>query len=470
MSDTNNLEYIKSLVNVLKANSKRYLLELDTIYPIQTNNGKKKHRFVTYDLNTVILELIKCIYNTSQKRTKRLKRLDFLLSICDIGTRTHNKGCTINEDTYKKIKKVKKEFGTQSNNILSNIFSFNIIPSIFSENINYDNQPSIFLLKQETNTDIDNDNITSLKKFNKNDYYFQAEKQVFHNHCKDILNADGYVYDIFTYVIIISFYKLITTYMGMHNNDKVTKMHQKILDNCYITFKGGTAIAKHIINNNIDIFNSLDNNAKLFLHNDFIKGGDNDTSLMLYKEAFLYDDITDVNNALKDIMTFFPIVLNETLLSFHIEETLYNYIKNITDSNYTYDNVEFLFKNTITQSYIIDDDPTDNELLKKINYVFETDNQLYHTMSYLEFDDNDGNTMKFYLSRIKCGFISIPIHSIVKSLDESTDSIENKDDILEVLCYAECLDISCPCIDSVAVVENPTYINITDDHILFKPI
>jgi len=77
-------------------------------------------------------------------------------------------------------------------------------------------------------------------------------------------------------------------------------------------------------------------------------------------------------------------------------------------------------------------------------------------MSYVEFYDSKKNINKFYLARIKCAIKSEPILL--------TDGDKN----LTINCYAECLDVSCPCIGTTELLESINYINITDQHILFN--
>ena len=432
----------RDLLTTLKKDAK---LCLQTIYPITSNLNINKFRFVTYDINTVLLDLIQCIENGTQKREKRYKRIQFLTKIC---TRK-NINCGITELTKKKLEKVKKLIQNNDTNTISNIFS------MFSFNIFKDAeiQASLYLLQSENKIDLDDDALTSFKKIDKDILFLPPEKQEFNNHCKSILNEDGYVYDIFSYVAIIMFYELLKD----RDNIIYDEIHRKIFESCYLVFKGGAAVGKHIIQNDDNIWNNMNDQEQAYLINDFIKGGDNDTSIHISKLALLPDYRIDyINKAIGYIMLQLPIYMNKVLVKYNIKSLISNNITDITNSTFNYANTDFLFRNRESSSYAIVDDEYNKSLIKKQDYAKDK-NQLYNTMSYVEFYTNQKNITKFYLARIKCAIKSEPI---LLSDDTYSD--------LKINCYAECLDVSCTCIDSADVIEEINYINITDGHILFK--
>lgn len=414
---------------------------LQNITPITSNKAKNKSRFVTYDLNTVILDLIQCIENSSQKREKRYKRIKFLIKICGGA----NINCGITKSTYEKLEKIKRMIDNNSNtfNIL-NIFTFKI-------DQNTEIQKSLYLLELENKIDIEDDTPFSLKKTDINKVFLPPEKQEFNNHCKTILNKDGYVYDIFSYVAIIMFYNLINDI----NNNIYNDLHKKILNSCYLVFKGGAAIGKHIILNDQNIYSKTSAEQRIYIYNEFINGGDNDTSIHINKADF--DDYTydEINKALGDIMLQLPLYMNKVLVEYDIKFLINKNINDINNSLFEYANTDFKFINRESTSYAIVDDEEDNTLIRKKNYNISK-SQLYNTMSYVEFYDSKKNINKFYLARIKCAIKSEPILL--------TDDDKN----LTINCYAECLDVSCPSIGTTELLESINYINITDQHILFN--
>jgi len=440
-------------LNRLKNNARDYLQSLARI-------PNSKPRFVTYSINTVLLDLIQCIENSTQKREKRYRRMEFLHQIC---TRGENIQCNITAYAKQKIQDIitsKPHIPPQSS-VMDKLWSS---MTVFYTSLERTEEPSLYALEVENEKDLDNEGTLSLEKIHKEAFFLPPEKQEFDNHCKNILNENGDVYNIFTYVAIIMFYKLITDKDNPNNG--YTDLHKKILDSCYLVFKGGAAIGKHLIENNPNIYRYMSDEEKTYLFNDFIKGGDNDTSININKEelrSFYRDDEefiqvfndTEINNAIGDIMLKLPKYMNEVLSEYNIKELINRYITAITNSYFKYRDKDFCFINRISKSYAIVDDENDDTLLQKKNYDFDR-NQLYNTMSYVEFKNNNQKLTKFYLARIKCAMESKRVYGF--------NEINDK---LKINCYAECLDVSFPCIDSTELIEEISYQNITADHMLF---
>jgi hypothetical protein len=439
-------------LNRLKNNARGCLQSLARIQ-------NSKPRFVTYSINTVLLDLIQCIENSTQKREKRYRRMEFLYEIC---TRKQNIQCNITAYAMQKI----QEIITLKPHIPPQLSVMEKLWSMAGYNISEDItiESSLYALEVENDMDLEDEDTLSFAKIHKEAFFLPPEKQEFDNHCKNILNENGDVYDIFTYVAIIMFYKLITDKDNPNNG--YTDLHKKILDSCYLVFKGGAAIGKHLIQNNPNIYRYMSDGEKTYLFNDFIKGGDNDTSININKEelrSFYRDDeefiqvITDteINNAIGDIMLKLPKYMNEVLSEYNIKELINRYITAINNSYFKYRDKDFCFINRISKSYAIVDDENDDTLLQKKNYDFDR-NQLYNTMSYVEFKNNNQKLTKFYLARIKCAMES--------KRDYGLNKINDK---LKINCYAECLDVSFPCIDSTELIEEISYQNITADHMLF---
>lgn len=432
-------------LNKLKQKAK---LCLQNITPIISNKAKNKSRFVTYDLNTVILDLIQCIENSPQKREKRYKRIQFLIKICS----GSNIDCGITQSTYEKLIKIEKLIKNDKKIVSNTISPFNIF-NIFTFKIdqNTEVQKSLYLLELENKIDIDDDYTLLFKKIDKNKLFLPPEKQEFNNHCKTILNKDGYVYDIFSYVAIIMFYDLINDI----NNNIYKELHKKILNSCYLVFKGGAAIGKHIIQNDQNIWSQTTTEQRFYISNEFINGGDNDTSIHINKLELIDYTYEEINKALDDIISQLPIYMNKVLVEYDIKSLIKKNINDINKTIFEYANTDFKFINRESTSYAIVDDDDDNTLIRKKNYNISK-SQIYNTMSYVEFYDSKQNMNKFYLARIKCAIKSEPI------------LLTDDDKDLTINCYAECLDVSCPCIDSAELLEYTNYIDITIQHILFN--
>jgi hypothetical protein len=213
----------------------------------------------------------------------------------------------------------------------------------------------------------------------------------------------------------------------------------------------------------------MDDTEKNYIFNDFIKGGDNDTSININKSELIKDYRIDfINDAIGYIMVQLPIYMNKVLIKYNIKSLINKNINDVTSAHFEYADTDFVFKNRESKSYAIVDDKYDYTLIKKQNYdrnIIEK-NQLYNTMTYVEFYNNEKNITKFYLARIKCAIKSEII--LLETLSDKEDDIDDIYSDLKVNCYAECLDVSCACIDSTEFIEDINYINITDDHILFK--
>ncbi len=485
VKDIKNNQYFKEL--------KQEALKSFNEIPKFNKFGNTKSRIVTYDLNTVILDLIQCLYNSKEKREKRLKRINFLMKLCA----NKNINCMIKPETYKKIVKVKefinngggddddKFFITYVSDVINSF-----VGSIFGidenkkGNINSRNQ-SLYMLNLEKNNynispksakaekdasivNVDDDDVTLIKKNKLGDYFEPPEKQHFNNHCKNILNEDGIVYDVFTYVAIIVFKNLITSFKNdVINNDiflkndikiNFTRVHQKLLDSFYLIFKGGAAIVKHILQNDNDIWNNVKSlNLESYVFNEFVKGGDNDTSISYHDEDLEEFTKNEVNAALKDIMQTLPIYMQNTMIKYNINQLIEPYATDVVNSIFETHETSFIFKKRDSDSFMIIDHPYENDyLLKKTYNIFK--NCLFSSQSFVQFYDNKNQLNKFYLARSKYGFSS---HVILM-----TD--ENFDENVVINCYAECLDISCPLIDSAKLLEPYTYAYLySDNHHLF---
>jgi len=393
---------------------------LKSIYPIpSTNNLTNTHtRFLTQSITSVIEDLIQCIYLRVSKREKRIKRLKFLIQQFkdDISIDIYNESIEILNGTNK------HKF---NNTEVINEQSFNKL-KIENKRENIEGDELIF------------------EKFNIDSYQI-PEKTIFNNYCKDILNDDGSVYDIFTYVIVIAFYTFIND-VNRLDNTRSNELLKLLISDATIIFKGGASIGKFLFINNNKLWSSLSNTDKIYVFDNFIKGGDNDTNIhfnLIPNKEYTIDDINEgISRVLFEIVKYLKTVIKE----YNIYEIIQYKLSPINNSIMSYDNQEFIFKNAKSQSYAIVE-----KNASQITPVFFNikENQLYITNTYVEFKNNNKELIKFYLTRVKACFNVEHRNNSIFSLFQSDFNFN---------CYAECLDISALCVDS-AINYHPTYID-----------
>lgn len=357
-------------------------------------------RFRMMDADSVVLDLIQCIEFTSNKREKRMRRMSFLARVLNISEYVQQKVVYIQEQYMGQIV---KQNGNQHMSTLDEL-----------------------LIQQQRNSSI----------FKRNDIrtvFKQPIVQQFHNQCKDILNVDGHIYDIFTCVVIIAFYELV---IGCNNASALQKC---LLSTATLQFKGGAAVGKFLLKSNHQLWNSFSEEDKQFAISNFIQGGDNDTSINFHYEPNANHYLGKINEEIGSIMFDLSTIMIKIASDFHIEDLMYEQVELVKKSTFEFDKCQFTFEPRKTLSFAVVD--LENDQMECIPMI-DKRSCLFNSISYLEFLNQNRQIVKFYLTRMKYGF---------KACNPNVD--------IDVNCYAECLDVSGCCIDSAYVFAS-TYMDV----------
>lgn len=397
------------------------LLHLQCIKDLQILPGgnrplETKTRFITQDITSVIKDLIQCIYLRVSKREKRINRLKFLLKIFK-----HD----IDPDVYQESIRI---ITGKGNNLFNN-----------SEKIM---KPSLDTLKMENeHKNIEGDELI-FEKFDITNFKI-PEKTIFNNFCKDVLNNDGAVYDVFTYVLIIAFYNILKDTSKLDDSES-NFLLKLLLSDATIVFKGGASIGKFLLLNNISLWLSLSNDDKEYVFDNFIKGGDNDTSIHFNVEPDKNYNVDAINAGIERILFEFPVYLKKVINDYKIYDIIQQKLLPINNKTVSYDGRDFTVNSVLSESYAIVGISGN-----RLQYVpFDSDKkQLYITKTEVTFPNNKGELIKFHLTRIKACFLVTLKNNIFEFFSEFSFN-----------CYAECLDISALCVDS-AINYDASYID-----------
>lgn len=478
----------KYLYNKLKNDAKN---AINNIKPIIINgedrNCKGNSRFIIYDINTILDELLTLLESTDQKMEKRFYRIKFLIDLCS----KQNCSVLINKDIKERFKRIENRF-IEIQNKINNKSIYNMIQQFnpFTKGNIIKEEPSLYILKLELGKDLDNlesdfsinigstslifeqinneinnnfknkkNNINKFKKPQKSLEFFPGEIKNFNDHCKNILNNDGMVYDICSYIAIIALKEIID-----YKAQSTSPIYDILLNSAQLVFKGGASIGKFILLDNKDLWNKLSNEEQRFAYHNFIKGGDNDTTIKFNKDKlkqFLQTNnnytIYDINKEIQKFIFVLSSILQHLIEKYKIKDIIKQYIVNINNSIYTYANNDFIFSDKTSKSYAIIEDKTDSDYLRKIDFNFNyIPNQIYNSSSYVEFVNKNNQNFKFYLTRIKCGFLTEQLIPNALLINNENNRIEK----IKANCYAECLDISIECIDSAQFLKTYCYVDI----------
>ena len=475
------------LYNTLKNDAKEAINKIEQINITGENrNCKGNSRFIIYDINTILDELLTLLESTDQKMEKRFYRIKFLIDLCS----KQNCSVLINDVIKQRFKIIENRF-IEIQNKINNKSVYHMIQQFnpFTKHNIYKEEPSLYILKLELGNDLDNlesdfsinigssvlfeqinneinnnfknkkNNINRFKKPQKSLEYFPGEISKFNNFCKDILNDDGMVYNICTYISIIALKEIID-----YKAQSTSPIYDILLNSAQLVFKGGASIGKFILLDNKDLWNKLSDEEKKFANHNFIKGGDNDTTIKFNKDKlkqFLQTNnnytISDINKQIQKFIFVLSSILQHLIEKYKVRNIIEKYILNINNSIYTYADNDFIFLDRTSKSYAIIEDQIDSEYLRKINFNFNYDmNQIYNSTSYVEFINKNNQNFKFYLTRIKCGFLTEQLIPNTLLINNENNKIKK----IKANCYAECLDISIECIDSAQFLKNYCYIDI----------
>lgn len=387
-------------MEALKARARYYLGSIPE-YGFLTGNHSESGlhtRFQMMDADSVVLDLIQCIEFTANKRNKRLRRMSYLAKILNLSEQVQQKVLDI-------------------------------------QNRDFDDNSEGIVTLESVDTLIEQQECIG-SKFHRNEVtvpFKQPIIQHFHNKCKDVLNENGEVYDIFTCVAIIAFYELV---ISIQNS---STLRSQLLSTATLQFKGGAAVGKFLLQANDEIWNSLSDDDKEFAFTNFIRGGDNDTSINFHYQPNDIHCMGVINEEIGSIMFDLSSIMIKVVSEFNVEHILMNKINDVEQSDFNFDGYNFSFESRKGMSFaVIDLENNEMECVPTTNQS----SRLFNSISYLEFLNQDRNLVKFFLTRIKAGFLAT-----------------NQELGLKLNCYAECLDISGCCVDSSAIFKS-TYVDV----------
>lgn len=387
-------------MEALKARA-RYCLGSIPEYGFLTGNHSESGlhtRFQMMDADSVVLDLIQCIEFTANKRNKRLRRMSYLAKILNLSEQVQQKVLDIQTRNFE------------------------------------DNSEGIVTL-ESVDTLIEQQECIG-SKFHRNEVtvpFKQPIVQHFHNACKDALNDDGKVYDIFTCVAIIAFYELV---ISIQNS---STLRSQLLSTATLQFKGGASVGKFLLKSNVKLWNNLNEEDKKFAIDNFIRGGDNDTSVNFHYQPNEHHCMGVINEEIGSIMFDLSVIMIKVISEFNVADIMSQQFHQVENTEIKFDGTNFALESRMAKSFAVID--LEDNILECVP-TFPKQNQLFNTTSYLEFLNQNRNLVKFFLTRIKAGFRAV-----------------NKDLGLTVNCYAECLDISGCCIDSAYVFKS-TYVDV----------
>lgn len=361
-------------------------------------------RIAVMDPESAIVDLIVCLEsNPAVKSVKRVGRLQFLVKFF---------GPTLSDETHDRLM-----------NVLAAVADACDDPA--EEEVEVSDEELLASLKEavakqelEEGGDLVFDKPALGSKFT------PSPKQAFHDACKVAVNADGKVYDIFTAVAIVAFEELLRG-----STDKYS-LRGYLLSKAKLVFKGGAAIGKFLFMNNEALWNSMIESDRTFLQEKFIQGGDNDTGIVFSVPAKEYwYTASEANAMIGQILFDMNRMVLEVVRRYQVEEIVQEYLDASRIGDMDFGGRSFKFDARNAGSFQVVEV---NEAQNMVVQLERPEFRLFTSMSLLEFQNDKGDLIKFHLSRVKAAFVA-----------------RNAAEDIAVNCYAECLDISASCVDSV---------------------
>ncbi len=373
--------------------------------PLDQNNNSDRCYVMTPE--SAILDLIKCLeQNPNSKKEKRLNRLGFLMMYF---------GDAVSASTIARL-----------GGVLNKLQITSADSEHFVQNLE--------ALKEEIARHESDDGSIVFPKAALGAKFVVPLKQAFNDGCKDIVNHDGYVYDVFTAIVVISYEQLLWT------ADMLSILRYRILAASKLIFKGGAALGKHLFMNDKRLWASMPEHDRQFVLNNFVYRGDNDTGLCFNKEALLKlpYDVDFMNSEIGSILTDLQIIVARNVKKFKVEEILASYLARPNGQVIRFADEDFVVQQRVTNSFMIVDRNEEEKEIVFIGAMPDDPKYLFGSTSYLEFPSPDGELVKFHLARIKASY---------------TAQLVKDGETISVNCYAECLDISVPLLDSAEMMK-----------------
>ena len=352
-------------------------------------------------IKTVIRDLLFCLENNPAKREKRTTRVLFICRIFDY---------LLDEEIRKEVE-----------DVLNKVMDDMPVPRVEVARPVRNFASRLDRLRQETQRPRAPGMDVLLPKQDPATYTL-PEARAFHDKCKDRLNKDGSVYDVFTRIARIA-------YSDLLNSENQSVLRLLLLSKSKLVLKGGAAVGKFLFQRDNRVWNSMSETDKQFVRDNFINGGDNDTSLMFDPSVLeLGWDKEVVNSEIASIILDLQHQVLRVVRSLRTHVSIQSYLSGVTQEPIEFEGEVFDISEREAVSFmIVDRDANNNELM----FVDEERGPLFGSLSYLEFPNVKGEMIKFYLARVKAAY-----------------SAASRTSDLRFNCYAECLDISAPCIDS----------------------
>jgi hypothetical protein len=360
-----------------------------------------KSRFAVMSAESVILDLIYCLENSTMKQEKRIKRLLFMVKFFshEISPETEVRLILAINRCYEQIEAepvhaIEKREDDES--LLARLFEESTPESAVQEH-----------------NDIVFDKRDPLAPF------VPPLKQVFNDSCKSAVNRDGKVYDIFAAVATVAFYELLSVV-------KQSPLRKALYEKAKMVFKGGASIGKFLFQQDKKLWDSMLEDDKQFVIESFINGGDNDTTICFGKvEGY---SVEEVNNEIAAILYDMQLHMLDAVKRYHVERFLEDYLK--IDASVEFAGQTFTIEaRKGTSFHIVERNEHQMELL-----FLGDSSSVFGSVSYLEFPNSKGEMIKFFLARLKAGYKAV--------LGER-----------EINCYSELLDVSACCADSAKGLE-----------------
>lgn len=361
----------------------------ETLKRVFMTTKAKHNRFCVFSQESIVKDLLYCLANTMFKYEKRIQRLQFCFELfAELTWRTKYE-CL---DTFYKF------------NMMELDDTFELVDEFKVD--------QILTYKR---------NFTGVFKTAKSSAdYVEPPSLPFSNHAKKILNNDGSVYDIFTEVAVIAF--------GRFLEQDSFGLDAKLKADAKLIFKGGASIGKFIFSKI-----QLTDAQQAFVDQNFILGGDNDTTI---KFTYLPEEhANEVDAASERLLQDFMTIVKGVIEEFSIETLISKNLSDVEQSVMDFNNHAFSFNVSKGSDFdIVEIDDTHSKLEFAGN-----SNTLYSTFSKLEFDNGFG-TVKFFLGRIKACFTATTNNNLLEvAEDDGFEVIERGD---EVSCFGECLDVT----------------------------
>lgn len=360
---------------------------------------------------TVIEDLLQCLENNpNSKREKRIERLTFMHRMFED---------YLSEELCERISECLNRLMDLPNSTAHSLTSG--LEQLKEEELRcpeHNNGDSILLPKRDPSIP-----------------FVQPLKQAFNDVCKQRLNSDGVVYDIFFDVVRVAYTDLMRSYSP-------AALRGILLASSKLVLKGGAATGKFLFRNDESMWSSMSQKDKQYVMDTFINGGDNDTSIVFDKSVLdLGFSVSQVNNEIASIMNDMQQHILRVTREHDVQSRIDAYIASALTAPVEFDGVSFQLSKRDSSSFVIlDKDEQHSELV----YLNNNRANLFGSQSYCEFPDSKGDMIKFYLARVKVAY-------------KASSMQEN----FSLNCYAECLDVSAACIDSAVLCRSeykPIYI------------